>query len=269
MGNITSLAARGVIEIAGTDRVSFLNGLVSNDVTQAAPGGAVWAALLTPQGRYVADFFIFAAPESLLLDAPSSQLGEILRRLGRYRLRADVRLADVSDRFGVAAGWNGAPMPERIAAPDPRLAEAGWRAIVPRENLPPDTGEAAYHAHRIALGLPDGPPDLEADKTLLLEANFDVLNGVSWTKGCYMGQELTARTHYRGLVKRRLVPVTVEGPLPAPGTAVMNGDTEAGTIRSGAGNLALAMLRTESLESPLEAGAARVVPRRPAWFGGV
>ena len=135
-----------------------------------------------------------------------------------------------------------------IASPDPRLAEAGWRALTAS---PPgaDAGFAAWDAHRLSLGLPDGSRDLEAEKTVLLEAGFDELHGISWTKGCYMGQELTARTRYRGLVKRRLLPVRAAG-LPPPGTPVLAGEREAGTIRSSLGEIGLAVLRLDTLHGP-------------------
>ena len=132
--------------------------------------------------------------------------------------------------------------------------------------MPVTADEADYQAWRLGLGLPDGPPDLEIEKTLLLEAGFDELNGIDWQKGCYMGQELTARTKYRGLVKRRLVPVALQGALPPPGTPVTVGDDEVGTLRSGHGALALATLRLDALGKPLQAAGTSLTPRPPAWM---
>jgi folate-binding protein YgfZ len=158
-------------------------------------------------------------------------------------------------------------VPPGLAAPDPRLPEAGWRGVFPAGEAPAPTANwAAWDSHRLALGLPDGSRDLEADRTLLLEAWFDLLGGVSWTKGCYMGQELTARTKYRGLVKRHLVPVAVAGPLPAPGTPILREGAEVGTVRSGQGAVALAMLRTDAMAGPLTAGAAALTPAPLAWM---
>jgi hypothetical protein len=132
--------------------------------------------------------------------------------------------------------------------------------------LPAPADVEEWDTHRLALGLPD-IADLEPDRTLLLEAGFAELHGVSWTKGCYMGQELTARTRYRGLVKRRLVPVTVVGPLPAPGTPVLRDGTEIGTMRSSRGRAGLAMLRLDALDAPsLTCADASLTPRLPAWF---
>lgn len=264
MSKLAHLPHRGVIELTGAARVSFLNGLVSNEVANAGAGRAVWAALLTPQGKYLADFFVFATEQALLLDVLASDIPLLLTKLRRFKLRSAVELADVSAHYGVYAGWDG-EMPARpLSAPDPRLPEAGWRALsaVP---LTPTASVEDYAAHRIALGLPDGPPDLEADKTLLLEAGFDELNGVAWDKGCYMGQELTARTKYRGLVKRRLIPVALSAPA-APGTPVLADGVEVGTLRSGEAGVGLAMLRLDALGKNLRAGEALLTPRPPGWL---
>ena len=262
------LPDRGVIELAGEDRVPFLQGLVSNDVTQAAPGRAVWTALLTPQGKWLADFFILSDGQRLLLDAERAQTGMLMQRLGRFRLRSKITLSDQSDAWRVHAAWGGEPAlpPDAVATPDPRLPEAGWR-IFARGPLPVTADAAAWDLHRLALGMPDGSRDLESEKTVLLEAGFDELHGVSWTKGCYMGQELTARTKYRGLVKRRLVPVAVDGPLPPPGTPVMQGSADVGTMRSGRGAVGIAQLRLEAIRAPaLQCGEALLRPHVPPWM---
>ena len=205
-----------MIELGGEDRITFLQGLVSNDVTQARPGHAVWAALLTPQGKWLADFFILADAERLLLDCERGQVAMLMQRLSRFRLRSKATLR-LAEELCVYAAWDGALTEHGISAPDPRLPEAGLR-LLSATPLPTTALEVDWDRHRLALGLPDGSRDLEAEKTVLLEAGFDELNGILRTKGCYMGQELTARTKYRGLVKRRLVPVGVSGALPAPGS---------------------------------------------------
>ena len=257
------LPDRGVIEISGEDRVAFLQGLVSNDVSLAAPGRIVWAALLTPQGKWLADFFVHARDGTLLLDCERAQVAMLVARLSRFRLRSKVAMADRSDEWPVRVSWDGA---SGAGDADPRLPGAGWRAI-PSEPAESAGDAAAYDAHRLALGLPDGSKDLDAEKTVLLEAGFDELNGVSWTKGCYMGQELTARTKYRGLVKRRLVPVRVEGPLPPRDTRVLAGEAEVGEMKSGRGARGLALLRIEALDGrPLRCGDATLVAEVPAWM---
>jgi folate-binding protein YgfZ len=263
----THLAARGVVAISGEDRVAFLQGLVSNDVALVAPGRAVWAALLTPQGKWLADFFVLSDGERLLLDCERAQAPMLAQRLARYRLRARVALADLSETLHVHAAWDGTPeVPAgAIAAPDPRLPQAGWRVLAAAA-WPGNADAAAWDAHRIALGLPDGSRDMEAEKSVLLEAGFDELSGVSWSKGCYMGQELTARTKYRGLVKRRLVPVAIAGAAPAPGTPVLRGGSEVGTMRSSAGGLGLALLRLDAIGGVLACGDATLTPRLPEWM---
>jgi folate-binding protein YgfZ len=291
---IAILPDRAVLEVAGADRVGFLQGLVSNDVALAAPAGeapgrAVWAALLTPQGKWLADFFIFAEPERLLLDVEAAQRPMLLQKLSRFRLRSQVVLAAIDHM--VAVGWGGAALPPGTVAPDPRLAAAGWRALltppgagqppVPDPTLPTtplqaspstpfpamDATPADWDRHRLALGLPDGTRDQESEQTVLLEAGYDELQGVSWTKGCYLGQELTARTKYRGLLKRRLVPVRVAGPLPPRGTPILRDGQAVGEMRSGHDDLGMALLRLAAIGAgPLRCGEAVLHPAPPPWL---
>ena len=276
MSKLVRLPARGVIAVGGEDRVAFLQGLVSNDVTIAAPGRCVWAALLSPQGKWLADFFIFATPDHLLLDCEVGQIEMVAQRLSRFRLRSRVAIARRDDRAVFAAwddsppplaggGWGEGSNPPAITAPDPRHPESGHRILSPAP-LPETATFADWDRHRLSLGLPDGSRDLEPERTVLLEAGFDELNGVSWAKGCYMGQELTARTKYRGLVKRRLVPVHIEGAVPSPGSPILRESTEIGTMRSSCGDLGLALLRLDSLTDPLVSAGARIEPRIPAWM---
>ena len=263
MTKIAALPARAVLAIAGEDRISFLQGLVSNDVALAEPGRAVWAALLTPQGKWLADFFILADAGRLLLDCEKTQLDMLRQRLSRFRLRSRVTLEEAA--LHVHAVWDGEPAGPEIMAPDPRLPEAGWRVLSPAP-IPANATEEDWDRHRLALGLPDGSRDMESEKSVLLEAGFDELNGVSWTKGCYMGQELTARTKYRGLVKRRLVPVRIVGAAPPPGTPILRDGREVGTMRSASGQNGLALVRLEAMESALTSAAATVTPVIPHWM---
>lgn len=273
MTKLTRLPDRAVLDVSGPDRVAFLQGLVSNDVAQAVPGQAVWAALLSPQGRWLADFFIFAddqAPEGgrLLLDCAAAEAEALAQRLLRYRLRAKATIAPTD--LAVHAAWDGPPPadigPDGILAADPRLPAAGWRILSAHPLVATATPEE-YDRHRLALGLADGGRDLESGRSLLLEAGFDELNGVSWTKGCYMGQELTARTRYRGLVKRRLVPVAASQTLPPPGTAILRDGQEVGTLRSSQGGIGLATLRLEALAgAELVADGVAVSAHPPEWM---
>ncbi len=263
MSHIALLPERAVLSVAGPDRVSFLQGLVSNDVAQAAPGHAVWAALLSPQGKWLTDFFILADGDRLLLDCEASGAEDLARRLTRFRLRAKVAVETAP--LSVHAVWDGMPdLPDgAIAAADPRLPDAGWRVLAP-EPLAEATQD--YDRHRLSLGLPDGSRDMEADKSVLLEAGFDELNGVSWTKGCYMGQELTARTKYRGLVKRRLLPVTADGAVPPPGSPVIAEGVEVGQMRSGNGTIGLALLRVSAIGSTLSCNGQSLSVQVPHWM---
>ena len=266
MSTLALLPGRAVIEVSGEDRVSFLQGLVSNDVAEATPGRAVWAALLTPQGKWLADFFILVDGDRLLLDCERAQAPMLAQRLSRYRLRARVGVRDASAEFAVFAAWgNGPPASSGIVAPDPRVAGAGWRVLA-LEPVGTNADWADWDRFRLQLGLPDGTRDLEPEKSVLLEAGFDELGGVSWTKGCYMGQELTARTRYRGLVKRRLVPVDAAGVAPPPGTPILRDGTEVGIMRSGCGGHGLALLRLDALGGALRCGDAVLTVRRPPWF---
>jgi hypothetical protein len=289
-----ALPARGVIEINGEDRASFLQGLVSNDVTKVSPHRAIYAALLTAQGRYLFDFFIIAQGEALYLDAEASRLADLQRRLSIYKLRAKISLSDASARFAVAAAWgdgtpqalglrgdNGAAkeFAGGVAYLDPRLEALGARFLLPRENIDATrhagfaaSDAATYDRHRLALGVPDGTRDLTPEKALLMESGFDELNGIDWQKGCYMGQELTARMKYRALVKKRLLPVVIEGADVAPGTEITQGGSEAGEMLSTRDGRGLALLRLDAVEAAqnngadLKAGAAFIRPQKPDWL---
>ena len=259
---IAHLPGRAVLAVTGEDRATYLQGLVSNDMDQLAPGSALWTGLLTPQGKYLADFFVIADPdhERLLIDIDAGQAEMVAARLTRFKLRSKVAIAAID--LPVHVAWQGDPSLGAINARDTRLPDAGWRLI---GGALANAGADEWTTHRLALGLPDAA-DMEPDKTLLLEAGFDELSGVSWTKGCYMGQELTARTRYRGLLKRRLVPVMVEGPLPPRGTPVLAEGADIGTIRTGQGVRALATIRLEALDKPLTCGEATLRPDLPSWM---
>ena len=264
MINITQLPQRGVIAVEGEDRVAFLQGLVSNDVEAVQPGHAVWSALLTPQGKWLADFFILADADRLLLDCESEHVTMLLQRLTRFRLRMKVSLRFEPDLV-VSVAWGGRPDVAGIVVPDPRLPDFAWR-ILAGAALAANATPEDWDLYRLQAGLPDGSKDLESDRSVLLEAGFDELAGVSWTKGCYMGQELTARTKYRGLVKRRLVPVVVDGPLPEPGTPVLKDDLEVGTMRSGRGSIGLASIRLDAIGIGLRCGEATLAAKVPEWL---
>ena len=218
------LPHRGVLAVGGPDRVDFLQGLISNDTTKVAPGHAIWAALLTPQGRFLNDMFVTDGGEgTLLLETERERAPALAKKLALYKLRSRVTVEDRSAAMEVAVVFGEdatrlLPMEGAVAFADPRLPELGLRVLAPAgqaASLLAARGAApmpfeAYDALRLRLGVPDGSRDLPVEKALLLENGFDELNGVDWNKGCYMGQELTARTKYRALIRKRLFPVKVE-----------------------------------------------------------
>jgi folate-binding protein YgfZ len=281
--------SRSLLVVDGPDARAFLQGVVSNDVDKVTADHAIWAAFLTPQGRYLHDFFIAQIGEALVLDCEAARHDDLVKRLRRYRLRSKVEIEPDDGRVVAVCFDNAALAPLDLPATtgatritdggivyvDPRLDAVGARAILPAERaasfleaaglVRADSG--AYDACRIALGLPDGSRDLEVEKALLMESGFDELNGVDWDKGCYMGQELTARTHYRALIKKRLMPVRVEGPMPDPGTPVTCDGREVGELRSGADGVALALLRLDGIGdgAALRADTATLTPQKPDW----
>jgi len=261
--NIALLPARGVLEIGGADRAAFLQGLITNDVEKIGENRAIYAALLTAQGRFLHDFFLVSSGDSWLLDGEAARNPDLMRRLLIYRLRAAVTVAPRPD-LAVCAIFGGDP-PSGLAGcfPDPRNAALGWRAIVSRETAAAlaNIDEADYDRLRLSLGIPDGSRDLVPERSLLMESGFDALNGIDWNKGCYIGQELTARMKYRALVKKQLTPVSVSGPLPAPGTAIIAGADEVGEMRSGRDGAALAVLRLDALDKTMRAGEAVISAR--------
>ncbi|MYE46372.1 MAG: folate-binding protein YgfZ [Chloroflexi bacterium] len=284
------LEDRGVVSVDGPEAGPFLQGLISNDVERVTDARGIYAALLTPQGKFLHDFFVLRRGAGYLLDCEGARTGDLGQRLMAYRLRADVALADATEDYRVIAlfGGNGdesafdLPAGDGGAAPcaggtlmrDPRGDALGLRAVLPAdaalaflERAGFARGSRAdYERHRIALGAPDGSRDMEVGRATLMECGFEALNGVDFEKGCYVGQELTARTKHRGLVRRRLARVALDGPLPPAGTPIVAGEREVGEIRSGLDGAALAVLRLERIAAaaeagtPLVAGDARVIP---------
>jgi len=286
-----ALPARGVIIVGGVDAREFLQGLISNDMRLAAPDRALWAAMLTPQGKFRHDFFLVEREGAFLIDCEADRLMDLGRTLSKYKLRADVTLGigkewTVSAVIGSGAvalfGLDGRPGAARgldggAVLVDPRHAGLGLRMMLPGPAASVlaahGVGEGRfedYEALRIALGLPDGARDMELDKALLLENGFQELGGVVWDKGCWMGQELTARTKYRGLIKKRLLPVTFDGSPPVPGTIITLDGREAGEMRSAQGQAGLALIRLERLaeagDQPLMAGDVPLQVTIPDWL---
>ena len=258
----TVLPERGVLHVRGSDAQKFLQGVVTNDVEKAGPGHAVFASLLSPQGKIQYDFFVFADGEDYLLDVPGDRLDALNKRLGFYKLRADVEIVPLSDSHQVVFAWGDCALDrfDGIKAPDPRLPGFGSRIILPvgadlsgiEEALEATTAD--YHTHRIALGVPEGGLDYTYEDSFPHDANFDFLNGVDFEKGCYVGQEVVSRMQHRGTARKRIIRVESDDGALAQGADIVAGDVRIGVIGSAAGMQALARVRVDRLLKAVEAG---------------
>jgi folate-binding protein YgfZ len=261
------LPDRGVIKVGGEDARDFLNGLVTTDVTLVRPGIGRFGALLTPQGKIIADFLVTEAPAGhgggFLIDAPRPLAKTLSDKLGFYKLRAKVMVENLSDSLGVLAVWDGEPaMKPDLAFADPRSDVLGWRILIPEE-LKQKVADLigadlvdneAYEAHRIASGAPRGGLDFMYGDAFPHETNMDRLHGIDFEKGCYVGQEVVSRMQHRGTARTRTVKVILDDFSPETGLPVMAGDKPVGTIGSTAGKLGLALIRTDRVSDALDAG---------------
>ncbi|MFO1124260.1 MAG: folate-binding protein [Methylocystis sp.] len=259
MSAIISLVDRGVIEIAGADATNFLQNLVTNDIVKLVPGEARYCALLAPQGKILADFLVFTKVDGemrrYLLDCPRELESDLLGRLARYKLRAAVNMTSKSDELAVFCVLSESPpdVPAAAMARDPRSKTLGWRIIAPRDTTAEDARDD-YEAARIAAGVPQGGVDFAYGAAFPHEANMDLLSGVDFTKGCYVGQEVVSRTKHRNLARKRITPYHVEGEAPAPGTKIIAGEIEIGVAGSHSGDRGLALVRLDRLADALAAG---------------
>lgn len=268
---IARLDGRALVRVAGPDWRSFLHNLLTHDIERLETGRLRFAALLSPQGRLLHDLFVLAEAEAAVIDVAAAGREALIKRLSLYRLRARVTIEAVEG--AVWAAWpepalphpGGEPAPSPFA-PDPRLPELGLRGL--GADLAPTATEDDYNAHRLALGVPD--PAREASETTYpIEANFDLLNGIDFKKGCFIGQETTSRMHRRGAVKTRMLPIVFDGPPPPVGAEVLAGagDLRAGAVLSGREGRAMALMRLDRV-----VGAALTVDGRPVradpppWF---
>jgi folate-binding protein YgfZ len=276
------LPDRDVLKIAGDDARSFLHGLVSADILKLGAGEARFCALLSPQGKIIADFIVVEAPAhdggGFFLDVPRAAAKPLLDKLNLYKLRSRLIVGDSSDTLGVLAAWDG----EGVATPafglsyaDPRLPALGLRTILPPQRAA-DAAAAlgavlvdasAYEGHRIALGIPHGGVDFQYGDVFPHEADMDQLGGVDFTKGCYVGQEVVSRMEHRGSARTRTVPVRYDGAVPPPaGTAITVGGRQIGAMGSAAAGRGLALLRLDRVAEAMSRGEALLadgVPIRP------
>ncbi len=259
-GRIAELPRRGIVAVGGTDAETFLNDLITADMPKTA-GTAAYGGLLTPQGKILFDAIVFRDGDRFLFDLPRGLAADFVKRLGFYRLRAKVEIADLSaERIAVAAWGNGAPILDGPVAPDPRLAALGHRAIVPAgADMAPDFAEATaadYDAHRVALGVPEGGIDFAFGDAFPHDADMDQLGGIDFKKGCYVGQEVVSRMEHRGTARRRFVLASGAGSLPPIGTPVLAGEKPIGTLGSASGHTGTALVRLDRAKEAIDAGTA-------------
>lgn len=235
------LPNRTIIRLRGADCRELLQGIITNDITRLNEQPLIFAAMLSAQGKIQHDFFIMEQDDSVLLDTEAHLKDALIKKLKMYRLRAHADIIDESRQWNVVAWW-GEGAPPSDAYPDPRLKELGWRAIVPTNSAKDGEPFDAYDIHRLTLGVPDGSRDT-TERTVIMENGYDMLNAVSFSKGCYVGQEVTARMHYRKVLRKCLFTVTSDQPLPETGTPIFLDDAQVGEMRSSNGPIGLALLR--------------------------
>lgn len=256
---IAHLGNRALISVRGPDARSFLNNLLTQDVLDLVPGAVRFAGLLSPPGRLLFDLFILGETDGVVLDVDAGQRDALMQRLSMYRLRAQVEMA--ADARSVFTSW---PDVDQGFVADPRTSLLGGRAygIDPGVTATAD----AWEAHRLVMGIPDPTHDTGHDKTYPIEANFDLLNGIDFAKGCFVGQETTSRMKRRGEIRKRMLPLEFEGPAPLRGAEVLNGDLRVGEVLTGRTGMAMALVRLDRLEGNLTVDGRPVAVRWPVWM---
>jgi folate-binding protein YgfZ len=262
------LEDRSLVAVSGAEARGFLQGLITNDIEKVSPGSAIYAALLTPQGKVLFDFLIAEGEGALLIDCAVASRDALVKRLSMYRLRAKITI-EPRDQLAVLVGLTGRPALRGITFDDPRHPGLGHRSIGARAEMPTDVGTSAdYHKHRLDLGIPEGA-DFGSDKIFALDGDLDELHAVSFEKGCYVGQELTARMKHRGTARKRLLPISAEASLPQSGT-LKAGARDIGEITSVYGARGFASIRLDRLEEAggdaIDANGVRANVIKPAWL---
>jgi len=255
---IAEMERRGVVAVEGPDAHRFIGDLITSDLDRLNDAGAVFGALLSPQGKVLFDFFVIADGGRLLFDLPAPLVGDFVGRLGFYKLRAKVTIADLSEEKSVAVMWDGAhPAVDGPVVRDPRNDALGFRAILPKGSVMAadyiESSEAEYDAHRIGLGIPEGGIDFAFGEVFPHDVDMDNLHGVAFDKGCFIGQEVVSRMEHRGTARRRFVTMTGNA-LPTPGTELVAGGKPVGVAGSSAGGKGLALVRLDRVRAAMDAG---------------
>jgi len=276
------LPDRGVIKVIGDGARNFLHGLVTADMLKLTPGSARFCALLTPQGKIIADFIVVeASPQDgggFFLDTPRALVAALLEKLNLYKLRAKILIEDLSEILGVLAVWDGAPATKYgLCYDDPRLPALGMRSMIPPHraaDAAADLGAVLaaadeYEAHRIALGIPRGGIDFAYGDAFPHETDMDQLGGVDFAKGCYVGQEVVSRIEHRGIARTRAVPVRYDGAAPPSGAVITTDGRQVGTMGSAMSGRGIALLRldrvAETDSQALNAGGVPIRIVKPHW----
>ena len=281
------LPERGIIKVVGDDARKFLHGLVTTDMLGLAPGTARFGALLTPQGKIIADFFVTEALQAdgggFFLDSPRTLAATLVDKLNLYKLRAKVLVEDLTEILGVLAVWDGQDTTKGCAAKqgltyaDPRLPALGFRVMIPPHRATAAASELGaalvgaedYEAHRIALGVPRGGVDFVYGDAFPHEADMDQLGGVDFAKGCYVGQEVVSRIEHRGIARTRAVALRYDGAAPASGAPITAGERQVGTMGSAARGRGIALVRldrvAEAEQTALAAGGIPIRLIKPDW----
>jgi folate-binding protein YgfZ len=285
--NAALLPDRGVIKVIGDDARKFLHGLVTADMLGVAPGTAQFCALLTPQGKIVADFFVTEAPQAegggFFLDSPRALAVTLVEKLNLYKLRAKVLIEDLTEILGVLAVWDGAGTTKQattkqgLSYADPRLPALGLRVMIPPHRAAAAASELCaelvsaedYEAHRIALAVPRGGLDFAYGDAFPHEADMDQLGGVDFAKGCFIGQEVVSRIEHRGIARTRAVALRYDGATPETGATITAGERQVGTMGSAARGRGIALIRldrvAEAEPSALAAGGIPIRLIKPDW----
>lgn len=273
---IARLPDRGVVSLIGPDASQFLQGLITNDIATLENGAAaIHAGLLSPQGKILFEFFVAQIPGGFVLEITQEKIADFVKRLTMYKLRADVTIRDASNNFQVLALWGeDANSPgetaNTVSFGDPRLPALG-RRILAEARFVSDIASATngvdsepedYHTHRIELGVPEGGKDFLFGDTVPHEADFDLFHGVSFTKGCYVGQEVVARMQNKSIIRKRVVSIAAAAPL-ASGADILLGDVVIGRIGSVAGARGLALMRLDRAAEAVDKGIALTVNDQP------
>jgi folate-binding protein YgfZ len=270
---------RSVFLLQGDDLSCFLQGVITNDVLQLPSKRVLYSALLTPQGRFFCDFFLFWEEGKIFLECVTEMKEHLLKKFQLYKLRSQITILDVSDAYGVYTYQESRACEEEWPL-DPRCQELGYRALLRKEDavlifkesgITEDT--SSYEELRLALGIPEPIRDMVPEKSIPLECGLDQLNAISWDKGCYVGQELTARTYYQGLIRKRFLPVKIEGALSEGSPLLIYQDgQEVGTLHSHTGSVGIARLRIDQIQEALagskklQCESAQLSPYVPRWM---